>query len=358
MNGEGTSATAREVASRAFAAAATVARGWGRRVAHQWRSSLGFRVVVLTMLLGVLVLSAVGTYLYGSIAQGLVDGRQRIAADDSLRDANAAQGKFDVNDKNATQADLTQSASDIVNAYRRDTGNEIRYVVLSRLETNTYPLVIGPIESGSIGLRYVPDDLRTAVAQEPDRQHLQVTSIGEGSGEISAVVVGQKITLPVAGDYGLYFIYPMYREREIINSIRPDLRVRRHRSHPARGRDLVRGHPSGGRPGAAGRPGGRAVRRRQPQRAHAGQGRGRPGSARQLLQRDGGLHPAADRPAREPLEGPAALRLRRLTRAAHAAHDHSDGRRPHPRLEARLRTHGGAVVRAALPRARPLRSRC
>ena len=219
MNGAGTSATAREVASRAFAAAATVARGWGRRVAHQWRSSLGFRVVILTMLLGVLVLSAVGTYLYGSIAQGLVDGRQRIAADDSLRDANAAQGKFDVNDKNATQADLTQSASDIVNAYRRDTGNEIRYVVLSRLETNTYPLVIGPIESGSIGLRYVPDDLRTAVAQEPDRQHLQVTSIGEGSGEISAVVVGQKITLPVAGDYGLYFIYPMYREREIINSI-------------------------------------------------------------------------------------------------------------------------------------------
>ncbi|MEO6999809.1 MAG: hypothetical protein ABI112_17175, partial [Terracoccus sp.] len=219
MSGAGTAATVREVATRVGSALVVAARTGLRRLAHQWRSSLGFRVVAVTILLGVLVLSAVGTYLYGSIAQGLVDGRQRIAADDSLRDANAAQGKFDVNDKNATQADLTQSASDIVNAYRRDTGNEIRYVVLSRLETNTYPLVIGPIEGGSIGLRYVPDDLRTAVAQEPDRQHLQVTSIGEGNNEISAVVVGQKITLPVAGDYGLYFIYPMYREREIINSI-------------------------------------------------------------------------------------------------------------------------------------------
>ncbi len=219
MSGAGTSATVRELASRAGSALVATARNGSRRFLHQWRASLGFRVVIVTMLLGVLVLSAVGTYLYGSIAQGLVDGRQRIAADDSLRDANAAQKYFDFNDKVATQALLTQGGTDLVNNYRRDTGNEIRYVVLSRLETNSVPLVIGPIESGSVGLRYVPEELRSAVAREPDRQHLQVTTIGEGASEISAVVVGQKITLPVAGDYGLYFIYPMYREREIINSI-------------------------------------------------------------------------------------------------------------------------------------------
>ena len=219
MSGAGTSATVREVATRVGSALVATARHGARRFVHQWRASLGFRVVIVTMLLGVIVLSAVGTYLYGSIAQGLVDGRQRIAADDSLRDANAAQKYFDFNDKVATQALLTQGGTDLVNNYRRDTGNEIRYVVLSRLETNSVPLVIGPIESGTIGLRYVPEELRKAVAQEPDRQHLQVTSIGEGANEISAVVVGQKIALPVAGDYGLYFIYPMYREREIINSI-------------------------------------------------------------------------------------------------------------------------------------------
>ncbi|WP_083282923.1 MtrAB system histidine kinase MtrB [Humibacillus sp. DSM 29435] len=219
MSGAGTSATVRELASRVGSALVATARNGLRRFVHQWRASLGFRVVIVTMLLGVLVLSAVGTYLYGSIAQGLVDGRQRIAADDSLRDANAAQKYFDFNDKVATQALLTQGGTDLVNNYRRDTGNEIRYVVLSRLETNSLPLVIGPIESGSVGLRYVPEELRSAVAREPDRQHLQVTTIGEGASEISAVVVGQKITLPVAGDYGLYFIYPMYREREIINSI-------------------------------------------------------------------------------------------------------------------------------------------
>lgn len=212
-------ATAARRARRGGMAVLGRGRGAGRRVVHLWRASLGFRVVVITMLLGVVMLTTVGTYLYRSIAQGLVDSRQRIAADDSLRDANAAQKNFDFNDKTATQALLSQGGTDLVNLYRRDTGNEIRYVVLARLETNTYPLVIGPIESGSIGLKYVPEDLRTAVAKDPGRQHVEVTTIGEGDDAISAVVVGQRIALPVAQDYGLYFIYPMYREREIINSI-------------------------------------------------------------------------------------------------------------------------------------------
>src|SRR5690349_15035883 len=85
----------------------SVLRATWNRMLHLWRSSLGFRVVVVTMLLGVLVLTAVGTYLYGSIAQGLVDSRQRIAAEDSLSDATAAQRAFDTTDLNKTQGDLT-----------------------------------------------------------------------------------------------------------------------------------------------------------------------------------------------------------------------------------------------------------
>ncbi len=196
------------------------ALGWlARRTTHLWRSSLSFRVVVITMLLGILVLSTVGTYLYGSIAQGLVDGRQRIAADDSLRDATDAQKTFDSTDQTASVAELTQTATDLINKYRRDAGNEVRYVVLTRLDTNDRPTIIGPIESGGVGVRFIPAELRTQVSAAPDVQHLQVATIEEDTGSVSAVIVGQKIALPVAGDYGLYFIYPMHREREIINLI-------------------------------------------------------------------------------------------------------------------------------------------
>ncbi|MEO7130404.1 MAG: MtrAB system histidine kinase MtrB [Dermatophilaceae bacterium] len=188
-------------------------------VAHLWRSSLSFRVVAVTMLLGILVLSAVGTYLYGSIAQGLVDGRQRIAADDSLRDASDAQKQFDANDMNATQAELTQSATSIVNQYRREVGSDRRYVIFMRNDKNDWPVIISPIESGAIGVRFIPDELRTAVSTEPARQHLQIGSIQDSGESVAAVFVGQTISLPVAGPYGLYFVYPMQREREIINLI-------------------------------------------------------------------------------------------------------------------------------------------
>ena len=193
-------------------------RAWARTL-HLWRSSLGFRVVVVTMLLGVLVLTAVGTYLYGSIAQGLVDSRQRIAAEDGLRDALDAQKKFDSTDQNASDAEFTQFATTLVNQYRRDAGNEKRYVVLSRLDSTNGTVVIPTIESGAVGARFIPAELRAQVAAQPDRQHLQVATIEESTGSISAVVVGQRVDTGVGGDYGLYFIYPMHREREIISFI-------------------------------------------------------------------------------------------------------------------------------------------
>src|SRR6478609_6322944 len=197
---------------------AALRRAW-RRLLHLWRASLGFRVVVVTMLLGILVLTAVGTYLYGSIAQGLVDSRQRIASEDSLRDATDAQGQFDSTDQTDTQEKLTQFATTLINTYRRDAGNETRYVVLTRFDDNTSPFIVRTVESGSVGVRFIPDELRQQGAAQPDRQHLQVATIEEGNDTISAVIVGQKVVLPVAGNYGLYFIYPMDREREIISFI-------------------------------------------------------------------------------------------------------------------------------------------
>lgn len=191
---------------------------WHRPL-HLWRASLGFRVVVTTMLLGLLVLTAVGTYLYGSIAQGLVDGRQRIAAVDSLRDATQAQKDFQFSDKVASTAEVSQMATDQIRQLQRDSGSELRYVVLSRLDTNDNPNVIGPIESGSVGARFLPADLTRAVAEHPDLQQIQVATIEQGGDDVSAVVIGQQVALPVVGPYGLYFIYPMERERDIINLV-------------------------------------------------------------------------------------------------------------------------------------------
>ncbi|HET7400011.1 MAG TPA: MtrAB system histidine kinase MtrB [Intrasporangium sp.] len=206
---------ARRLAERAWSAV----RAGRRKVAHLWRASLAFRVVVVTMLLGVLVLTAVGTYLYRTIAQGLVDGRQKIAADDSLVLARDAQRQFDATDKTESAATLTQLATDLAKGYTQVARSERRYVVITRTDTNDRPLVIPPVETSSVGLRYIPTGLRQAVSSAPGRQHLQVATVEENGDEVSAVIVGQPIEIPVAGTYGLYFIYPMQREREIISLI-------------------------------------------------------------------------------------------------------------------------------------------
>ncbi len=199
-------------------AGAVLRRGWDW-ARHHWRSSLSFRVVVVTMLLGLLVLGAVGTYLYGAIAQGLVDSRQQIAAEDSLRLAKDAQRQILYTDQTESIAQITQFATELVKSYRQDAGNERRYVVLARTDNNSAPVAIGPIESSEIGVRFIPASLRQAVSNSPDRQHLQVSTIDENGQEISAVIVGQQVDLPLARTYGLYFIYPMERERQIMGLI-------------------------------------------------------------------------------------------------------------------------------------------
>jgi two-component system sensor histidine kinase MtrB len=192
--------------------------GWSKGL-RLWRSSLSFRVVVSTMLMGLLVLGAVGSYLYGAIAQGLVDSRQTIAAEDSLRLANDAQRQVSKTDQTESIAQVTQFATELVKSYRQDAGNERRYVVLSRSDSNTAPIAIGPIESNAIGVRFIPASLRQAVSESPDRQHLQVGTIDENGDQIPAVIVGQQVDLPLAGGYGLYFIYPMERERQIMGLV-------------------------------------------------------------------------------------------------------------------------------------------
>lgn len=192
-----------------------------RRVQHLWRSSLGFRVVVVTMLLGLIVLSAVGTYLYGSIAQGLVESRQKLAMEASLRDATDAQAKLDATDRTDPRG-LNQLAKDLVTGYTQTVvGSERRYVVLAPMNPDPKrpPVVPATDSLGSQGLSYIPPSLIEAVATSSERQHLQVTTILDGQREVSAVVVGQRVEVPVAGMYGLYFLYPMERERDIINLI-------------------------------------------------------------------------------------------------------------------------------------------
>ncbi len=172
---------------------------------------------------------------------------------------------------------------------------------------------------------------------------------------VAAVVVGSQIDVPVAGKYDLYAVYPMQREQATLGLVTRTFTLGGFFLVAARGRRRLGRDPAGRQPGAPGRDGRRAAVVGAAQRAHGLPGRGRPRPPRQVLQRDGRQPADPDPPARGSVAAAATFRQRRLARAAHAADDDPDGRRPHPRLPGRLRPGRLPLGRAAAPRAGPVR---
>src|SRR3954447_2490832 len=85
----------------------------GRYLLHVWRRSLQLRVVTATILLGVIVVTSLGTYLYYRISDGLVQDRVRATRAEAARAVNDAQASFKAVSE-FTPGALNSTASDVV----------------------------------------------------------------------------------------------------------------------------------------------------------------------------------------------------------------------------------------------------
>jgi len=184
------------------------ARRFGHFVATKWRTSLQFKVVLTTILLGVLVVGLLGTYLFRAIGAGLENDRIRASQLDARVQTTQAVASFQ--EAAATSVDsLTNSAKTILHGLAGPDQN--RYVVFTPGVKNTNARVLG-----SIGLDddIVSQSLRVAVSADPTRQHTQVVQIDDpaGGNKVPAVIVGSRISLSLVGPYDLYFVYPMRAE--------------------------------------------------------------------------------------------------------------------------------------------------
>ncbi|HSO65412.1 MAG TPA: MtrAB system histidine kinase MtrB, partial [Ornithinibacter sp.] len=87
-----------------------------------------------------------------------------------------------------------------------------RYVVMSRSVGNESDIVLAERTSGALDLDSVSPELQAAVAASPDRQQTQMSEVTVGGESLPAVIVGSVVQVPNAGQYDLYFIYPMVQE--------------------------------------------------------------------------------------------------------------------------------------------------
>lgn len=200
-------------------------RAAARRASRRWRRSLQFRVVASTIVLGVLVVALIGAYLYQEIAQGLQRDRIESAQVESRARAQTIQKDLDVSTATQTPGQLSLTAADAVKIRGSDTSGGLQYIVLTRSLNNTNSLVVETAESGGeVGLAEIPADLRTAVAADPEHQQTALAPV-PGTAEdgtavtVPAVIVGEQVTVPRAGPYDVYFVYPMDREQRTLDVI-------------------------------------------------------------------------------------------------------------------------------------------
>ncbi|WP_240322570.1 MtrAB system histidine kinase MtrB [Austwickia chelonae] len=194
------------------------ARGCSSWVAHQWRSSLQFRVVTATVVLCLVVMGLLQTYLYQRIADGLVQDRIVSTREEAAAGTREIQAKLANTDKLDSES-LRQTAYDLIRQQESQRGESTRDLILTKARSNSSRDMNLPTLETGIDPKVVPDDIREAISKDPSRQQVKIISIPRGEDQVSAVLIGAIVRIPEAGDYELYYVYPMDRQEQILNMV-------------------------------------------------------------------------------------------------------------------------------------------
>jgi two-component system sensor histidine kinase MtrB len=186
---------------------------------HFWRRSLQLRVVTATILLGVIVVTSLGGFLYFRIADGLVQDRVRAARAEAVRSARDAQGLFSAINAGNGASGLNQSVSDIVQ--QMASTEDLRDVILLRQQGQKGEPKVSDLSTGTV-TRAIPNDLRHAVDTSPLQQHWRFVTLDYEGGQqqVAGVAIGSVVQIPGAGPYELYFVFSLQRETATVDLVR------------------------------------------------------------------------------------------------------------------------------------------
>ncbi len=195
-----------------------------RRALTFWRRSTQARVVVSTLVLSAVVISAVGWYLLRQTRDGLLDSRVDTVLAEAANETTEAEGRLETvsgRDPDAT-AQLRALADSII----------------TRAETRGYSVVVaGPVDQGvpvgegvasfSSGLDLsasVPDSLQrrlSTVGATPAWTYTRIVT--EVDGVVRgrpAIAVGSQVRLPADGrTYAIYLLYPLDEEQQTLDLV-------------------------------------------------------------------------------------------------------------------------------------------
>jgi two-component system, OmpR family, sensor histidine kinase MtrB len=182
-------------------------------------------VVATTTLLTLLAVALAGAYLAGRISDQLFDSRRDQVLAQAQIGARDAQTRFDqFTAQNAPEVQLqTQTLLGQLEGVGPD--RDRRVLLLQPPGTQPQTSIGTALFSASTGPSDVPDALRAAVRAGGTTQQYQSISVDEGGRQRPWLAVGSMVTVPIAGEYELYFLFDLSREQATLDAVQRTLLV-------------------------------------------------------------------------------------------------------------------------------------
>lgn len=198
---------------------------WLRRV---WSRSLQLRVVAATVSLGLVVVGTVAVVIADQIRDQLFAARKS----EILADAQKTKEGFEA-DLQGMTADTEPAAQqflrDWVYNLQTSTPGSQRRVILLRSATNDSGMDL--LDFAGYDQSIVTDKLRSGLSTSTDSfwqsTKMQYRPLGAAPDSqavtVPAIIVGQQVPVPVAGNYDLFLVYDLHAQQETLSSVQQTL---------------------------------------------------------------------------------------------------------------------------------------
>ncbi|WP_083602839.1 MtrAB system histidine kinase MtrB [Bowdeniella nasicola] len=181
---------------------------------RRWRASLAVRVATTIVLAGAIALAIVGAFVSTSIRDGVFNDRVDQLLSDALWRANHAQAAVDSANVQST-AQIQRVVYDIIYEQRLTSTETVGVMLLPK--SGQSPTAGYYVTDRSL-VDLVTDELRTKLDSSAP-QLWQSVRVPTANGSSPGIIVGQRITLPLAGPYEFYTVYSLAAEQQSVNLV-------------------------------------------------------------------------------------------------------------------------------------------
>ncbi len=186
---------------------------WWHLPLSLWWRSLPLRVIATVFAASLLVLVLGGFLLMQQATVGVMEGKQDAAENEARQAVDTAQKQLNGADQVA-QVGVDQVLVDLVNSFAGRSGGSELFEVL--LLTNGATITSGQITAAS-----VPPELAVRVQESSD---LLITPTlvhyKDGTPAVAGLAAGASVSLPGAGRYQMYMIFPLTQEVTTLEVLR------------------------------------------------------------------------------------------------------------------------------------------